>query len=65
MNQQPSDYLFLIDEQAEVSIQAKLFDTLVNFVEENDVHVERFWYKNDLRRFWNDQHPEGIDLEIW
>ena len=64
MNQQPSDYLFLIDEQAEVSIQAKLFDTLVNFVEENDVHVERFWYKNDLRRFWNDQHPEGIDLEI-
>lgn len=63
-DQKPTEYLFLIDEQAEFSIQAHLFEYFTQFIKDKDVLVERFWYKNEFRRFWNEEHPDGIAKEI-
>ena len=63
-NQKPTEYLVLLDEQADVSIQAKLFDYLVDFIKQNDVIVERFWYKNEFHHFWNENNPDGVNLDV-
>jgi acyl carrier protein len=57
---QPTEYLFLIDEQSMHSHQAKLFDYLINFLKEKDVLLETFYYNTDLNRFWNKYYPKGI-----
>ncbi len=57
---QPTEYLFLIDEQSMHSHQAKLFDYLINFLKEKDVLLETFYYNTDFNRFWNKYYPKGI-----
>jgi len=61
---QPTDYLFLVDEQAEGSHQAHLFKYLVNLMEGQDVHTELFYYREEPRRVWNAAYPKGMNLEI-
>jgi len=62
-NTQPTDYLFLVDEQSPASHQARLFHYLVEMLQERDVHLEAFFFKNDPGRVWNAGIPGGIALE--
>ena len=56
----PSEYLFLIDEQAAGSHQSKLYHYLFEFLRSKDVHVTAYRYDTILNRFWNDATPEGL-----
>lgn len=56
----PSEYLFLIDEQAAGSHQSELYHYLFEFLRNKDVHVTAYRYDTVLNRFWNDATPEGI-----
>ncbi|MBC7775717.1 MAG: PKD domain-containing protein [Phycisphaerae bacterium] len=62
-NTRPTQYLFLIDLQNEVSHQAQLFRYLTEMLDEQAVLAEVLFYKNDFDRFWNRYHPEGFSLE--
>ncbi|MEK7256980.1 MAG: hypothetical protein AAB316_19655, partial [Bacteroidota bacterium] len=59
----PTEYLFLVDEQAAGSHQAEVFKFLVNLFKQREVLCEVFFYKTEMHRFWNDQHPDGISAE--
>ena len=59
----PPEYLFLIDEQAEQSHQAALYEYLVYFLRDKDVFINSFHYNTSFNRFWNDDYPDGINLE--
>lgn len=59
----PPEYLFLIDEQAEQSHQAALYEYLVYFLKDKDVFINSFHYNTGFNRFWNDDYPDGISLE--
>lgn len=59
----PAHYLFLIDQQNEVSHQAQLFRYLVEMLEGQDVLADVFFYKNSLSRCWNRLHPDGLSLD--
>jgi len=61
---QPTEYLFLIDEQSAESHQARLFQHLVAVLRDQDVYVETFYYRDTPRRVWNAQHPGGLNLEL-
>jgi acyl carrier protein len=58
---QPTEYLFLVDEQSLHSHQAKLFKYLIDFLKGKDILLETFYYNSDFNRFWNKYHPKGID----
>jgi N-acetylmuramoyl-L-alanine amidase len=58
----PSEYLFLIDEQARGSHQASLFAFLAEFLQNKDVYITLFWYNTDLQRFWNEEFSKGLGL---
>lgn len=58
---QPTEYLFLIDEQSMESHQARLFEYLITFLRGKDVLLETFYYNTDFNRFWNKYHPKGIN----
>ena len=62
-NTQPTDYLFLVDEQSPASHQARLFQYLVTLLREQDVHLDVFFYKNEPGRVWNSEFPNGMTLE--
>jgi len=59
----PSEYLFLLDEKEENSHQKRLFQFLTQFLRDKDIHLEVFWYREQLHHFWNKQTPKGIKLE--
>lgn len=59
----PPEYLFLIDEQAERSHQAELYEYLVTFLRDKDVFINTFHYNTSFHRFWNADFPEGVSLE--
>lgn len=59
----PPEYLFLIDEQAEHSHQAQLYEYLVYFLKDKDVFINSFHYNTSFNRFWNNDYPDGISLE--
>lgn len=59
----PPEYLFLIDEQAEHSHQAQLYEYLVYFLRDKDVLINSFHYNTSFNRFWNNDYPDGISLE--
>ncbi len=61
---QPTEYLFLIDEQSAESHQARLFQHLVAVLRDQDVYVETFYYRDTPRRVWNARHPGGLKLEL-
>ncbi|MEM8907685.1 MAG: PKD domain-containing protein, partial [Bacteroidota bacterium] len=50
---QPSEYLFLIDEQSPRSHQSQLFRYLAELMKEKDIYAEIYWYKQSFHRFWN------------
>lgn len=56
----PTEYLFLIDEQAYGSHQSNLYRFFVNFLQRREVLGEVFYFKSQPVRFWNDQHPRGL-----
>ena len=60
---QPTDYLFLIEDQAQFSHQTALFRYLVEFLMEQEVVADLFYYDKDFHRFWNANYPQGIDLD--
>lgn len=60
---QPTDYLFLIEEQANFSHQTALFQYLVHYLGEQEVVASTFFYDKDFRRFWNTEKMKGIDLD--
>lgn len=62
-NTQPTDYLFLIDDQATNSHQAALFKHLTLQLREQDVFIEAFYYHTDFYHFWNRQNLDGLTLE--
>ncbi len=61
---QPSEYLFLIDEQSRASHLGQLFKYMAELLRGQDVHLETFFYRRQLNRFWNNHHPEGLSLEM-
>ena len=62
-NTQPTDYLFLIDEQSANSHQAALFKHLTLQLREQDVYIETFFYHSNFHHFWNRRNPDGLSLE--
>lgn len=59
---QPSEYLLLIDEEAERSHLGRLFRYLATQLRGQDVFAEVFYYRKQFNRFWNAEHPEGLSL---
>ncbi len=59
----PTEYLFLIEEQTEVSHQRHLNEWVVSFLQQREVLGEVFYFKNGLQRFWNGQFPDGITAD--
>ncbi|MEM1008727.1 MAG: PKD domain-containing protein, partial [Myxococcota bacterium] len=59
----PSEYLFLVDDFTQNSHQKQLFDYLIQFLRDKDIHLQAFHYEKSFDRFWNDEFPTGIDLE--
>ena len=60
---QPSEYLFLIDEQYRDSIQSRLFQYLVDFLEDKDVYVERYFYNKEPYSLWKKKEQEALSLQ--
>lgn len=60
---QPSEYLFLVDEQSRASHLGQLFKYLTQLLKGQDVHLEVFKYRLHFTRFWNNYYPEGLSLE--
>ncbi|MEL6943001.1 MAG: hypothetical protein AAFO82_10055, partial [Bacteroidota bacterium] len=58
----PSDYLFLVDDLSQHSHQKALFDYLVRFLRDKDIHLQVFHYEKSFNRFWNEEFSQGIDL---
>lgn len=56
----PTEYLFLLDEQAYPSHQRRLFEFTVTFLQDREVLGELFYFNSRLHSFWNQQHPQGI-----
>lgn len=60
---QTPEYLLLINKQDADDHQAELFNQLYQYIIENEVYIERFYFKNDLRSCWNEKYPNGIKLD--
>lgn len=58
----PQEYLVLIDRSKNSGQQWKLFEYLLNVFNEENIHVERFFY-TAFNRFYNNAFPEGISLQ--
>lgn len=59
----PTDYLILIDKQAEYNHQSQLFEYIYQRFVKQEVYAERFFFDGDPRWCWNDRHPGGLPLE--
>lgn len=60
---QPSEYLFLIDDQHRDSIQSRLFEYLVDFLQHKDVYAERYFYATEPFSIWKDKDRESLNLK--
>ncbi|MDX2072205.1 MAG: hypothetical protein SFV55_27475 [Haliscomenobacter sp.] len=60
---QTKDYLILLDLGSTRNQRSKLFNLIINTLEEQEVPLSLFYYRDDPRRCWNEQHPEGISLQ--
>ena len=58
----PPEYVLLIDRQSGRSHRAALFDYLFAAFRQQDVLVERFFFRGDIRACTNELHPEGLGL---
>jgi PKD repeat protein len=59
---QPSEYLFLVDEQNRASHLGHLFKHLAQTLRGQDVNVELYYYRLHFSRFWNQYYPQGRTL---
>jgi ribosomal protein S1 len=59
---EPNEYLFLIELPHHQSHRARLFDALVQLWQNQEIHIQRFFYKGDIRLCWNERQPRGITL---
>jgi len=59
---QPTEYLFLIDDQHRDSIQSRLFEYLVDFLKKRDVYAERFFYRDEPYSIWQKKEGETFNL---
>jgi len=60
---QPSEYLFLIDDQHRDSIQSRLFEYLVAFLQSKDVYAQRYFYLDEPYSIWKKKDRESLNLK--
>ena len=58
-----SEHLILIDEKNINNQQTKVFDFLMKWIKEQDVHVVIYFFLEDPRVCWNSENPSGISIE--
>ncbi len=61
LQSRPSEYLLLIDESAATAHLARLFDLIHEYFQLNEVHFERFYWKDGLA--YNEKNPKGLTAE--
>lgn len=59
----PPEYLLLLDRESGDSHRTRFYDYLYYRFLENEVFIHRYFYDNDLRRAWNEQHTNGLSLK--
>lgn len=62
LQSRPSEYLLLIDEAASTAHLARLFDLIHDYFQLNEIHFERFYWKEGLA--YNEKNPKGLTAEI-
>lgn len=60
---QTKDYLILLDLGSTRNQRSKLFELIISALEEQEVPLSLFYYRNDQSHCWNEQYPEGISLQ--
>lgn len=58
----PSEYLFLIEDQHRDSVQSRLFEYLVDFLVDKDVYADRYFYKRAPHSLWKKKEEEALNL---
>lgn len=59
-----SEYLVLIDESGPSDHQAMLFEQFVSLLKKEEVLIQSFRFRNDPRTCYNEEYPEGIELDL-
>lgn len=59
----PSEYLVLIEKHHPQSHLARFFGRITEILHEQDVLLETFYYDKDPRKCWNEDYPDGLNLE--
>lgn len=59
----PTEYLILIDKNTDQNHQSQLFEHIYQMIKEEEVQAARFFFDDDIRICWNDDHPSGISIE--
>lgn len=60
---QSKDYLVLLDLGSTRNQRSQLFKLIISALEEQEVPLSLFFYRDDPSRCWNEQYPEGISLQ--
>lgn len=58
-----TDYVVLIDYNIAKSMQVRLFDYLVNRLNEEAINVERFYFTGRFEKIFNEETPDGYSLK--
>lgn len=58
------EYLVLIDESGPSDHMAELFEQLMVLLKKEEVPIVSFRFRNDPRFCYNDEFPDGIELEL-
>ena len=61
-DKRPTKYLALVDMHAPENHRSKLYEMVLQELQENDAPLERYFYDGDIRICWNDKNPNGISL---
>lgn len=56
------EYLLLIDRSNIDDHRSRLFDTIFQYFQKEEVEMERFFYDGDPRLCFNEEHPKGINI---
>ncbi|MFD1162041.1 hypothetical protein [Hwangdonia seohaensis] len=60
----PSEYIALIDKSSLQSHQASFFSFLANEFSESDIHIDQFFYQDNMLMFWSEsQNKKHYSLE--
>jgi formylglycine-generating enzyme required for sulfatase activity len=58
----PPEYLMLIEKRSPGDHRAMFYNTLYETFSTNDIHVERYFFKSDIRVCYNEEFKLGIKL---